>query len=141
MLLPSSAHHLCPSIGDIAVGVLPFLQVPACGPTGRHALACALQGTDIDTEWPSYLDQFTAWLAAAFPKAQPRLVNKAQSGSTSNIFDACAEAMVPKVGVHVGGGAGRRWCRAAAVLGALFTHHSPLSKPCRMPTWLLWSLL
>lgn len=55
-----------------------------------------LQGTDIDTKWPSYLDQFAAWLAAAFPRAAPRLVNKAQSGSTSNIFDACAEAMVPK---------------------------------------------
>lgn len=54
------------------------------------------QGTDIDTEWPSYLDQFAAWLRAAFPKAGAAIVNKAQSGSTSNIFDACAEAMVPK---------------------------------------------
>ncbi len=55
------------------------------------------QGSDIDTKWPSYLDQYGAWLQAAFPQAAPQLVNKAQSGSTSNIFDACAEAMVPKV--------------------------------------------
>ena len=59
--------------------------------------AMALQGSDIDTKWPSYLDQYAAWLQTAFPQAAPQLVNKAQSGSTSNIFDACAEAMVPKV--------------------------------------------
>lgn len=56
------------------------------------------QGKGIDTDWPSYLDQFAAWLGAAFPKSRPQLVNKAQSGSTSNIFDACAEIMVPQVG-------------------------------------------
>ena len=55
-----------------------------------------MQGSDLDTDWPSYLDQFQSWLRAAFPRSRAELVNKAQSGSTSNIFDACAEAMVPK---------------------------------------------
>jgi hypothetical protein len=83
-----AAHHCCVSLTHPRVShTLP--------------LGTSLQGTDIDTDWPSYLDQFHAWLRAAFPASQPQLVNKAQSGSTSNIFDACAEAMVPKVGVGV----------------------------------------
>lgn len=44
-------------------------------------------------------------------------MNKAQSGSTSNIFDACAEAMVPEVGARGwvgdrGGPARRQRCPA-----------------------------
>ncbi|EFN59047.1 expressed protein [Chlorella variabilis] len=70
--------------------------VAAVGGSISVGRGSATQGTDIDTAWPSYLDQFHAWLRAAFPASKPELVNKAQSGSTSNIFDACAEVMVPE---------------------------------------------
>eukprot|EP00887_Chlorella_sp_A99_P000470 scaffold17.g470.t1 len=49
----------------------------------------------IDTSWPSYLDQFERWLRAAFPASRARLVNAAQGGTTSNMFDSCAESLVP----------------------------------------------
>ncbi|KAL4432396.1 hypothetical protein ABPG77_001695 [Micractinium sp. CCAP 211/92] len=70
--------------------------VAAVGGSISVGRGSATQGKGIDTDWPSYLDQFAAWLGAAFPKSRPQLVNKAQSGSTSNIFDACAEIMVPQ---------------------------------------------
>ncbi|KAL4430719.1 hypothetical protein ABPG75_005975 [Micractinium tetrahymenae] len=70
--------------------------VAAVGGSISVGRGSATQGKGIDTDWPSYLDQYAAWLGAAFPRSRPQLVNKAQSGSTSNIFDACAEIMVPQ---------------------------------------------
>lgn len=109
--LPTTSRHrpavircLC---SHCRQAVAAHVNVAAALPTA--ACPVAPQGSDIDTDWPSYLDQFHAWLRAAFPAAQPQLVNKAQSGSTSNIFDACAEAMVPEVGA----GGWRNRCLAA----------------------------
>lgn len=79
-------------MGTARASQLPVL--PTCAPGAPSSPW--VQGKGIDTDWPSYIEQFAGWLAAAFPAARPTMVNKAQSGSTSNIFDACAEAMVPK---------------------------------------------
>ena len=107
-----------------------------CLPIGRCCHCCCrwVQGSDIDTDWPSYLDQFQAWLRAAFPRSRAELVNKAQSGSTSNIFDACAEAMVPKAsGVRACWLAGDRGCCLVCVWLAAGLPHLPAQSCVSLP--------
>lgn len=98
----------------------------------------------IDTDWPSYLDQFTQWLQAAFPASKPRLVNAAQVGPVRSrglaVWPVGHEVSGSMCSTCVVGGASRldgldaprRWADLPALL-RLQPCPTPCPAPCTMP--------